>query len=350
MTTHINGENMPEAAVVPQAPPPEAQIVQMITAQIVSRLVHLAAVLNLPDHLATGPRTAEDLAPPTGTNAAALHRVMRTLASLGVFTEDPEHRFSLTPLGAVLRSGTPSHAAASLLGGEIVNRSFDNLLCSTQTGGTGFQKSFGVPIFDWLGSHPTEAALFNDTMIGFHGMEPPAIAAAYDFSGFATIADVGGSTGNLLATILNRYSSPRGILFDLPHVVANAPALLEQRGLKDRVQIESGSFFDRVPEGADCYVLSHVIHDWNPAQCLTILGNCRRAMKPDSRLLLVEMVLPDGDVPHPGKMLDIVMLAVPGGEERTGPQYGALLQEAGFRMTRVVPTASPASLVEAVPA
>jgi hypothetical protein len=316
---------------------------------VVPRLVYVAATLKLADHLAQGPRTAEDLAPLTGTHAPSLYRILRTLASLGFFTEDAEHRFALQPLGAVLESGTPSHAAARVVGGDLFTRSLDNFLYSTQTGKTGFERSYGMPLFDWLGANPPQAALFNDTMVGFHGMEPPAVAAAYDFSVFETIADVGGSTGNMLATILSHHPRPRGILFDLPHVVRDAPRLFQQRGLMDRIRIEAGSFFEGVPAGADAYVLSHIIHDWNQEQCLTILGHCRHAMPSNSRLLLVEMVLPEGDVPHPGKLLDMVMLTVPGGEERTPSQYNVLLDRAGFRMTRVVPTASLVSIVEAVP-
>jgi hypothetical protein len=340
---------MPEAAVKSDALPPEAQIVEMVMAQFVTHLVHLAATLKLPDHLAEGPKTAEELAPLTATHAPALYRVMRTLASLGLFTEDHAHRFALRPLGEALKSGTPSHATALIMGGDLVARSFDNLLYSVQTGKTGFQKSFGVPLFDWLAGHPVDASLFHQTMVGIHGMEPPAIAAAYDFSVFKTIADVGGSTGNLLTTILGRHPAPRGILFDLPHVVRDAPAFIAQRGLTDRIQVEAGSFFDRVPPGADAYIFSHIIHDWNEEQCLTILGHCRRAMSSGGRLLLVEMVLPDGDTPHPGKMLDVCMLMLPGGEERTEAQYATLLDKAGFRLTRVVPTASLVSVVEAVP-
>ncbi|HEV2465469.1 MAG TPA: methyltransferase [Acidobacteriaceae bacterium] len=342
---------MSAAAVVQTdvvAPPPEAQVAEILVSQLAARLVHVAAVLKLPDYLSEGPRSAEELAPLTATYAPALYRVMRTLSSLGFFTEDAEHKFSLLPLGAVLKSGTPSYATAICLGGEMMGRSYDEFLYSVQTGKTGFERSFGAPIFDWLSSHPEQASLFNQTMVGFHGMEPPAIAAAYDFSAFETIADVGGSTGNMLATILARHLQPRGILFDLPHVVENAPAFLKQRGLADRIRIEAGSFFERIPSEADAYILSHVIHDWNHEQCLTILGNCRRAMNPSSRLLLAEMVLPEGNTPHPGKMLDMVMLTVPGGEERTASQYSDLLDEAGFQMTRVVPTASPVSLVEAV--
>lgn len=338
------------AAVRTGGPPPEAQIAEMLLSQLAPRLVHLAAALKLPSHLAQGPKAAEELATMTATHAPALYRVMRTLAALGFFAEDAEHRFALRPLGAALRSGTPSYATALVLGGEIATRSFDQLFYSARTGATGFERSFGMPLFDWLTANSAQASLFNDMMVGIHGMEPPAIAAAYDFSGFQTIADVGGSTGNLLTTILARHPGLRGILFDLPHVVDHAPSLIQQRGLGDRIRIESGSFFEGVPPGADIYILSHIIHDWSREQCLTILGRCRRAMTSGGRLLLVEMVLPDGDAPHPGKMLDMVMLTVTGGEERTASQYGTLLDEAGFRITRVVPTASLVSIVEAVPA
>ena len=341
---------MPEASFTKaETVPPEAQLLEMILAQFVSRLIHLTATLKLPDYLADGPKTAEELAPLTATHAPSLYRVLRTLSSLGFFTEDAAQRFSLQPLGAALKSGTPSYAAALMLGGELLSRSLDHLLHSVQTGEPGFQKAYGMPIFDWLASHPGEASLFNDTMVGVHGMEPAAVAAAYDFSGFQTIADVGGSTGNMLSTILGQHAGPRGILFDMPHVVRDAPALIQQRGLTDRIRIEPGSFFESVPAGADAYILSHVIHDWNEKQCLAILDNCRRAMNAHGRLLLVEMVLPSGDTPHPGKMLDMVMLITPGGQERTAAEYGALLDKAGFRLTRVVPTASPVSIVEAIP-
>ncbi|HEX5229812.1 MAG TPA: methyltransferase [Bryobacteraceae bacterium] len=340
---------MPEASSAQTAPVPvEAQLLEMMLSQVVSRLVNLAAVLKLPDHLAPGPKTAEELAALTATSAPVLYRVLRTLSSFGLFTEDAAHRFSLLPLGQALQTGTPSHAAALMLSGEFISRSLDHLLHSVQTGETGFQKAFGQRLFDWLAAHPTEAGLFNATMVGVHGMEPAAVADAYDFSIFDTVADIGGSTGNMLTTILGRHARPRGILFDMPHVVRDAPALIRERGLTDRIRIEAGSFFESVPSGADAYVLSHVIHDWTEQQCLTILGNCRRAMKPGARVLLVEMVLPSGDVPHLGKILDMLMLVTPGGEERTAEQYGPLLEKAGLRMTGVISTASPVSIVEAV--
>jgi hypothetical protein len=162
------------------------------------------------------------------------------------------------------------------------------------------------------------------------------------------VVDVGGATGNLLAAIMSSHAGPRGVLFDRPHVVLDAPALLKAHGVEDRVAIEAGDFFETVPTGGDAYVLSHVIHDWNEDRCLTILGHCRKAIKPDGRLLIVEMVLPAGDTPHPGKVLDMVMLVFPGGQERTEVEYASLLGKAGFRLSRVVPTASAVSVVEAV--
>jgi O-methyltransferase domain/Dimerisation domain len=331
---------------------PQDHLIQMATAHWISRFLYVAAQMNLADQLAERPKTAEELTRATGAAAPSLYRMMRTLASLGLFTEDSEHRFSLTRLGEALKTGTPGSVRASVLtlAGEVFTQALDHLLYSVQTGKTGFEKAFGVPLFDWLASHPAEASMFSETMVGLHGSEPPAVAAAYDFSEFGTIIDVGGATGNLLSNILGRYPKPRGILFDLPHVIANASELISARGLLNRIKIESGSFFERVPAGGDVYLLSHIIHDWSEAQCLSILGNCRRAMNPDSRLLIIEMVLPSGDAPHLGKMLDIVMLAIPGGQERTEREYCVLLDKAGFQLKRVVPTKSAVSVIEAVPA
>lgn len=329
--------------------PPHAQLVQMAMAHWVSHVVYAAAKLNLADHLAQGPRNAETLALTTATHAPSLHRLMRTLASLGILTEDAEQRFSLTALGEALKTGAPGSARAAIL--TVANpdwvQGFAQLPYSLQTGKSGFEKTFGMPIFDWLAQRPEDASLFSETMVGIHGGEPPAVAAAYDFSGLKTLVDVGGAMGDLLTTLLARNPDSRGILFDLPHVVPDATAFIAARGLTDRVTIEAGSFFEKVPAGGDAYLLSHVIHDWSEEQCLAILNNCRDAMHADSRLLLIEMVLPPGDTPHPGKMLDMMMLVGPGGQERTEQEYGALLSKAGLRLTRVVPTESPVSVVEA---
>jgi len=343
---------MDDSQSTPQGPPPHAQLIHMGTGYWVSAIVYAAAKLGVADLLAAGPKSAAELAGPAGVHAPSLHRLMRTLASLGILTEGEAQRFGLTPLGEALKTGAPGSARGTLIafGNPPFWRAFEEILYSLETGKTGFEKAIGEPIFDYLARHPEEASYFSEAMVGFHGGEPPAVAAAYDFSRFKTVVDVGGATGNMLSAILSRHAGPRGVLFDRPHVVHDAPALLKARGVSERVTIEAGDFFTTVPAGGDAYLFSHIIHDWNEDQCLTILGHCRKAIKPDGKLLIVETVLPAGDTPHLGKLQDIVMLVVPGGQERTEAEYAALLGKAGFRLTRVVPTASAVSVVEAVPA
>ena len=340
----------PQAAS--QTLPPHVQLVNMGRAFMVSRVVYAAAKLGLADELAEGPRSAAELADRLKVHAPSLHRLMRMLAGLGVLTEQDAQRFALTPLGAALETGAPGAARSSLLwfGGPWASGAWDHIMYSLETGKSGMEKAHGMPLFDCLAQHPEFASLFSQMLMGLHSGEPPAVADAYDFSGFGTVVDVGGANGNMLAAILSRHAGPRGLLFDRAHVVSDAPALLEARGVSERVTIEAGDFFESVPAGGDAYVLSHVIHDWTEEQCLTILGHCRKVMKPNGRLLLVEMVIPPGDGPHPGKLLDMTMLLMTDGQERTEAEYASLLDKAGFRLTRVVPTKSAASVVEAVPA
>jgi len=334
----------------PPSLPPHLELIQMGTGGAVAQIVQIAAKIGLADHFADGPRSAAELARPLDLHAPSLHRLMRTMASLGLLTEGEAQRFSLTKLGEALKTDAPGSARATLLmtGSSWVGSGFANLLHSLQTGRTGFEKAQGMPFFDYLAQHPEDASVFSGAMVGFHGAEPPAVAAAYDFSPFRTVVDVGGATGNMLAAILARHPEPRGLLFDRPHVVVDATKLLKANGIVDRVTVEGGDFFQTVPTGGDAYILSHIMHDWNDDQCLTILGHCRKAMKPDARLLIVEMVLPPGDAPHPGKILDMVMLVLVGGQERTEAEYAHLLDKAGFRLNRVVATQSPVSVVEAV--
>ena len=297
-------------------------------------------------------QSAAELAGTMRMHAPSLHRLMRTLAGLGILTERDGQRFALTSLGEALKTDAPGSARATLMAfcGPAFWRGWEEIIYSLETGKTGFEKVWGMPLFDYLGQHPEAASHFSGAMVGFHGSEPPTVAEAYDFSGIETVVDVGGATGNMLAAVLSRHTHLRGVLFDLPHVVGDAPALLQAHGVDARVTIEPGSFFERVPSGGDAYLLSHVIHDWSEEQCLTILGHCRAAMRPDSRLLIVETVLPEGNAPHQGKLQDLVMLVFPGGQERTEAEYAALLGKAGFRLRRVVPTTSVVSVVEAVPA
>ena len=330
------------------APPPQAQLMQMAMGQLVSRVLYAAAKLGMADELATGSKNALELAAALGAHAPSLHRLMRTLAMVGVLTEGPEQRFGLTPLGEALKTDAPGSMRTILIvtGSPFFQCMYEDIVYSIQTGKPGFDKVQGMPFFEYLSQHPDDMSLFSELMVGFHGPETDAVASSYDFSTFETIVDVGGATGNMLAAILARHARPRGVLYDLPHVVSEAPALLQAKGLIDRIAIEPGDLFKAVPSGGDAYILSHIIHDWQEDHCLTILGNCRKVMKPDSRLLIIEAVIPDGDVPHPGKMMDMVMLMQQEGQERSDTEYRALLDKAGFQLTRVVPTPSLASVVE----
>lgn len=329
--------------------PPHVHLLQMAMAHWTSHVVYVAAKLGLADLLAKGPMSAEQLAERTETHAPSLYRLMRTLASLGIMSEDTSHRFSLTPIGEAMKTGAPGSARSTILtiSSPWWAAGFGELMYSVQTGKSGFEKMVGMPIFDWFAQHPEQASLFSETMLGIHGAEPEAILAAYDFSNVKTIVDVGGAIGNLLTTIVGKYPESRGILFDMPHVLHDAPAFIQARGLTDRIQIEPGSFFETVPAGGDVYILSHIIHDWSEDLCLKILGNCRQMINASTRLLIVEMVLPPGNTPHPGKMLDMMMLVGPGGLERTAEEYDELLSKADLRLTRVVPTTTPVSVVEA---
>ena len=331
------------------APSPQARLAQMATGFILSRLVYAAANLRLADHLAHGPKSAGELSTSTGCETRPLHRFMRTLTNFGILTMGDDERFSLTPLGDALRSDVPGSARSTVLtmGGPLSWQTWDAFQFSIETGKPAVDKVFGMPVFDYLAKDPEQARQFSETMVAVHGAEPPAVADAYDFSSLDVVVDVGGASGNMLAHILARHPRPKGVLFDLPQAMTDAPALLRARGVEGRVTLQAGSFFESVPAGGEAYILSHVIHDWSEDQCLTILGNCRTAMKATSRLLLVELVLREGNAPGFGSA-DMVMMVLTGGAERTAREYETLLARAGLRMTRVVPTATSASIVEAV--
>jgi hypothetical protein len=324
----------------------------MACGHVVTRAVYVFAELGLADLLKDGPRSAEDMAASVGAQADSLYRLLRSMAGFGFVAEDATRRFALTPLGEALRSDSPACARSMvrLLAGPVGWQVLGEFLHSVKTGEAGAERALGKNMFDYMATAPQEATWFNEMMIAFHGAEPPAVTAAYDFSGLETLVDVGGGTGNLLTTILLGNPGLRGTLHDLPHVAAEARALIASRGLSARCEVSEGSFFDTAPAGADAYLLSHIIHDWDEASCLRILETCRRAMKPSGRLLVVEMVIPSGNEFHPSKLTDMVMLSfTPGGRERTAAEYGELFAKASFQLTRVVPTASPVSIVEAVP-
>ncbi len=224
-----------------------------------------------------------------------------------------------------------------------------NLLYSLRTGRSGLFKSTGLDLFSYLAAHPEHHASFNQAMIGIHGAAASAVASACDFDGFELIVDVGGGTGTLLTTILKAAPRPHGTLFDLPETAKAAHEAVAKQGLAARCSVAEGDFFQGVPEGHDCYILAHVLHDWTDEQALKILQNCRRAMSPQGRLLIVEAVLPEDDTPHHGKLMDLLMLTVTGGAERTSREYSELVAAAGFAVERIISTSTHQSIVEAVP-
>jgi hypothetical protein len=323
------------------------QLDQMITGYWISQAIYAAAKFGIADHLKDEPKTVGELASATSTNADALYRLLRALASVGIFNEVESSRFSLTPLAELLRSDVAgSKRALALMLGDEQFRAWADIDYSLRTGKVVFDKVFGKPIFEYLGDHPDKARIFDAAMVGVHGRESSAVLDAYDFSGIGIVADIGGGNGSQITEILKKHSKLKGILFDLPHVVERAKERLHVSGLLDRCKLVSGSFFDAVPEGADAYILRHIIHDWDEEKCLTILRNCHRAMAPASKLLVIESVIPSGNEPFQGKFLDLHMLLIPGGKERTESEYGNLLRRAGFDLTRIVPTGSEISIVE----
>jgi hypothetical protein len=323
----------------------------MMTGFAVSQAVFVAAKLNVAEHLAGGAAAVDELARQVGAEPDALYRVLRALASVGVFTEPSPRRFANTPLSECLRPGVPaSQHAGALMIADLCYPSFGELTWSVETRRPGFDKVFGAPLFDYLAEHRAEGQGFDAAMTSIHGAETPAMIEAYGFGGFQTIVDVGGGNGSTLIDVLRSAPKARGIVFDLPGVVERTKPLIQAAGLAGRCRAEAGSFFDTVPQGADAYILRHIIHDWEDPQSVQILRRCREAMASGGKVLVVESVIPPGDEPHPGKWLDVIMLAVPGGRERTRGEYEQLFAAAGLKLQRIVPTKSPVSVVEAVAA
>jgi hypothetical protein len=323
----------------------------MIAGFCTTQMIYAAAKLGLADRLAHGPRTADELAADTGTHPRSLYRLLRALAGAGIFAEGEGGRFAQTPLSECLRGDVPgSQWAMAVVMGEEHYQAWGDLLGTVRTGETAFDRLYGRPLFEYLGERPDKARLFDEAMTAIHGRETQATLDAYDFSGLGVVADVGGGNGSNLAGLLGRHPRMRGILFDLPHVVERAAEHLRRAGLSGRCEVVAGTFFGAIPGGADAYFLRHVLHDWDDERATALLRNVRRAMGPRSRLLVVEGVIPTGNGPSFGKLMDLNMMVVPGGVERTAPEYRRLFEAAGFRLTNIVPTSAGVDVVEGEPA
>ena len=325
------------------------QLNHMICGYWISQTVYVVAKLGIADLVQAGPRHVDNLARESNTRSDLLFRVLRAAASLGLFAETEPRTFAQTPLSDLLRSDHPGkQRSLTLMMGEEHYHVYGKLLEVLHTGANAFETLFGAPVFEWLAQHPAQGQTFDEAMTGIHGTETAAVVEAYDFAGINVVADVGGGNGSKLQAILQRHPRLRGVLFDQPQVVDRAEPLLRQAGLAERVTFARGNFFESVPSGADAYLMRHIIHDWNDEQSLTILRNCYRAMPKGGKLLLVESVIPPGNDPFFTKFLDLTMMLIPGGKERTEAEYRTLYEQAGFEWVRIVPTASEISVIEGI--
>jgi O-methyltransferase domain/Dimerisation domain len=328
-----------------------ATLRQLIMGFRTTQIIAVAARLELADLLASEPQTAADLAAARCVNSDALGRLLRALGSLGLVYATGDGAYALTTLGQGLRRDVAgsTHALAVLYGEEWLWAAYARLDESVATGQTGFERAHGAPLYTYLEQHREAAAVFHDAMSSFSRQETAAILAAYDFTAVTEIVDVGGGQGTLLAALLAAQPHLRGILFDRPEVIADAVPELAHGRLRGRSKLVGGDFFQAVPAGGDCYLLKSVVHNWDDERCAAILRVCRSAIAPEGRLLVLERVVPAGDAPAEAKLFDINMLVMQGGRERTEQEYAACLAAGGFRLSRVFPTASPLSVIEAQP-
>jgi C-methyltransferase len=329
--------------------PAPASMMEMIIATWVSQAITVAAELGVADALAGGPLTIDELSAKVGADSDALGRLLRALIGRGVFRHRRDGRYELNSLARTLCSDAEVSMtwAAQFYGSREQRERWTLLADSIRTGQSVVPALHGKESFDYFAEDPRHADLFNRTMASISQLTDASVAAGYDFTAYPTIVDVGGGHGPLLATILAATPGSQGVLYDLPAVVADAPKILCEKAIANRVRIEEGSFFDSVPAGGDAYVLKNIIHDWPDEKAVQILRNVRAAAGRRATVLLVELVIPDHDRDFPGKWADLEMLLNLAARERTAAEYRNLLSRAGFEMTRLVPTASPLSLVEA---
>lgn len=334
----------------PPLAPSEAalKLSQLINGYRNTQMLYVASSLGIADKLKDGAQGIADLAQAVGAHAPTLYRLMRALASLGIFSEDEQGKFGLTEMAELLQIAVPGslRAEAIISGDPTLWHAWSDLLHTVQTGETAFEHQLGMPIWEYRSRHPEANTIANEYFTALTRGQTDAIVAAYDFSTCNTVMDVGGGQGGLIAAMLKANPSLRGVLFDQKHVVSNAPALLEQAGVADRCEIVGGDFFGTLPIGADAIMLKNILHDWNDDDAQIILRNCRNALSDDGRLLVIDGVIPRGNEPHPRKLMDIQMLAVAGGRERTEAEWRKIFSDAGFALTRVIPTAAVINIIE----
>ncbi|MBW4510711.1 MAG: methyltransferase [Scytonematopsis contorta HA4267-MV1] len=325
-------------------------VLQLVTSYRISQSIYVVAKLGIADLLKKGSKTSEELANITDSHPLSLYRVMRVLASIGIFAEDSKGRFELTPLATYLQTDIVNsmRASAIIRSEEVYRKPWGHLLHSVKTGETAFQHVYNMELFDYLAQNPETAKLFDGAMTGYSTTIIDALLAAYDFSSIHQLVDIGGGQGSLIAAILKKYPTMQGILFDQESVLEGAKPLLETFGVADRCQLIAGNFFESIPDGADAYIMKNIIHDWDDKRAITILNNCRNAMAKNAKLLLVEAVIFPGNEPSIAKLLDLEMMVLTGGQERTEAQHQELFQAAGLQLTKIMNTTSWQNIIEAI--
>jgi O-methyltransferase domain/Dimerisation domain len=326
---------------------PPLAMLRMVTGYWASQAIYVAAKLGIADLLKDGPRSCDDLARATRAHPESLDRLMRALASIGVFTTKEDLRFELTAVGACLQSGVlGSMRAMAVTLGEEHYHAWGNLLYSIRTGQPAFNHAYERGLFKYFVEKADAANIFNQAMADVTALVCFAVILAYDFSSISTVVDVGGGHGTLISSILKANPRMRGILFDSSPVIEEAKKHMNGDGLAERCELIAGDFFQSVPSGSDAYVLKNILHDWGDEQCVTILKNCRIAMAENSRVILVETVIPPEGGPSFDRLQDLNMLVMCGGRERSEGEYHVLFDAAGLKLARIVPTLSPMSLIE----
>lgn len=334
------------------------QVVSLSLGYVMGQALAAAAELGVADIVADGPRSVAEMAAATGADERSLGRLLRTLASGGVFTEVSPECYGLNPMAATLRRDTPDSVRAAVLwvSAPMHYTSCGQLARSVATGQPAFEHIFGLPYFDHLAADPEASRVWDEGMACFSGLENAAIAAAITTAGAlpagACVVDVAGGQGGFLAELLKTDPGLTGILFDRPPVIAGVaaePRVLEAAGVRARCRLADGDFFEAVPAGGDAYVLKRILHDWDDATCVEILKRCRDVVPATGKLLVIDAVIPPGNDPHPAKIVDLAMMGILGGGERTEDELRALLAAADFRLSRVIPTMSMLGVIEAVP-
>jgi predicted O-methyltransferase YrrM len=327
--------------------PPVREMWQQISGFLSTQAIYVAAKLDLAELVGEG-LSADELARLTSSDPAALYRILRFLASIGVFAEDGHGYFTPTELSDCLRRDSPDslHDFALFIG-ELAYPAFAEVLYAVGNGTPPFDHVFGASLFDYLTTNPTAGKQFNRAMAAVARLRTLPLLG-YDWDAIRSVVDVGGGSGAVLIEVMKSNLHLHGTIFDQPELATEAAALIHDAGVAERCRFVGGDFFDAVPSGADAYLLSAVLHDWDDDQAQGILAACRKAMTPRSRLLLVEYVLPTGNVPHPGKVTDMIMLALNPGHERTEPEWRTLLERTDFDLSRIHHS-DRVSLIEALP-